>query len=188
MEMANRFVKSATTSVPVSRTQAELERLLGRYGCSCFGVQNNYEQMRVAVSFIVPDSLEPDAPKIPVRLELDVRAVYDQLYGRPVKRKWVEGESIVEWNPAGYDERDLKQAERVAWRQLVLWVDAACSAAAAGVQKMSEAFFAHTIVRGDDGRGRRLVDHMDYVTQGNWRALLTSGEAPEARYQEGDDG
>lgn len=168
------FVKSGNTSVPVSRSQAELEKLLRRYGASGFGVTNDYEAMKVMVHFRVPDSGEKGAPQIPVRFDLDIRAVYDALYGRPTKRRWIEdeGKYVTEWNPAGYDAKKIQQAERVAWRQIVLWVDAACSAAASGVQRMSEAFFAHTLIRDEHGRNQRLVDHLDQVSGGNWRGLL----------------
>jgi hypothetical protein len=160
------FVKSANTSVPVARSRAELERVLRRYGCTGFGSSQDFKEHRIIVHFVVPDTVEEDAEQIPVRLEVDVRLVCDHLYG---------------WDARGYNEREWAQAERVAWRQLILWVDAACSAAAAGVQKMSEAFFAHTVVRGDDGVARRLVDHLDALSGGNWRALLSSGTTNEGR-------
>jgi hypothetical protein len=172
------FVKSASTSTPVSNSKVALEKLLMRYGATGFGVLNDYERQRVVVTFRVPDAPTKDAPQIPIRLELDIRAVYDALYGRPTKRRWdlKAGKNIDEFDPAGYDANRLKQADRVAWRQLILWVDAACSAAAAGVQKMSEAFFAHTVIRGDDGVQRRLVDHLEQITGGEWRALLGPGK------------
>jgi hypothetical protein len=176
-----RFVKSGSTSVPVNRSQGEVERILRRYGCSGFGFHTDYEAQRVAITFRVPDSTEKDAALIPVRLELDIRLVYDALFGRPTIRKWdaKTEKSSYEWNPKGYDEKGLLQAERVAWRQLVLWIDAACSAATAGVQKMSEAFFAHTVVRGDDGINRRMIDLVDQIGGGGWKALLPPAVSPE---------
>jgi hypothetical protein len=156
------FVKSANTSVPAARSRDQLEQVLRRYGCSGFGSSQDFEQHRIIVHFVVPDTPAKDAAQIPVRLEVDVPVVCGQLYGKPP-----------------YSDNELAQAERVAWRQLILWVDAACSAAAAGVQKMSEAFFAHTVVRGDDGVQRRLVDHFDQLSGGNWRALLGAGEGAE---------
>ena len=152
------FVKSASTSVPASRSRIELERVLLRYGCDGFGSATDYKAQKVTVWFSVPDDLGEDAPTVPVKLEIDIHAVHDALY-----RGKLDGT---------YHLADLQQAERVAWRQLVLWVDAACSAAAAGVQKMSDSFFAHTIITDNEGRQRRLTEHLDLVTGGNWRALL----------------
>lgn len=159
------FVKSGTTEVPASRSQSELERLLRRYGASGFGVSSDYATGTVRVFFRVPDA--PKAPaNIPVRLEVNTKAVAEALFGKP-RKAWERGRYVE--HPT---EQELAQAERVAWRQLVLWVDAALSAAAAGVQKISEAFLAHTLVRGSEGQVLRVVDQMDLAAGGNWRALL----------------
>ncbi len=48
---------------------------------------------------------------------------------------------------------EWERAERVAWRNLVLWIDAALSATAAGLQTIEEAFFAHLLVD-----NRRVID------------------------------
>lgn len=164
------FVKSASTDVPVVRSRGELEKLLVRYGCSRFQVTQDFDARQAAVTFTVPDSLAKGAPPIPVRLVLDARQVYDALFGRPTRWDYEQRKSV--YNPKGYDERMLAQAERVAWRQLILWVDAALSAASAGVQRISEAFFAHTLVQGSDGATRRMVDEVDRVAGGSWLALL----------------
>lgn len=173
-EMSDRkFVKSAETSVPVSRSTAELERVLRRYGCTGFGVSNDYEQLRCAVTIRVPDGPEKDAPQIPVKLVVDFRAVYDALYGQPTKScNRPDGTWGRMFDPKGYDPKFIQQAERVAWRHLVLWVDAACSASTVGLQRMSEAFLAHTLMRTADGRVLRVVEQMDEAAGGNWKALL----------------
>jgi hypothetical protein len=122
----------------------------------------------IAVAFRVPDSLAKDAPTVPVRLQVETRQVYDALYGQPTK--WSNAGRVLD--PKGYQPKGLLQAERVAWRHLVLWVDAALSAAAAGAQKISEAFLAHTLIRNAEGRTVRVVDQMDEAAGGTWRALL----------------
>lgn len=167
------FVKASGTDVPASRSQGELEKVLRRYGATGFGVQSDYAAGTVRVFFRVPD--EPgQTATIPVRLEVDIRAV-GALLNRGKKRRRYR-----RWTPSGYVERkpedDLAQAERVAWRHLVLWVDAALSAAAAGVQKVSEAFLAQTLVRGDNGQVMRVIDQMDAVAGGDWRLRLTAGD------------
>ncbi|SRR6266576_27916 len=166
-----KFVKSADTSVAVSRSQTALERILRRYGCTGFGVTQDYEKGVAAVNFRVPDGPQKDATQIPIRLIVDHHAVYDSLYGQPTK--W--GTSGRVPDPQGYREQQLLQAERVAWRHLVLWVDAACSASTIGVQRMSDAFLAHTLIRSADGRVVRVVEQMDETAGGDWKALLTSG-------------
>lgn len=167
------FVKSAQTGVPVGRSTAELERVLRRYGCTGFGVTNDYEALRCSVTIRVPDSLEKGAPQIPVKLVVDFRAVYDALYGQPTLHgKMADGTWGRIYNPKGYEPKFIEQAERVAWRHLVLWVDAACSASTVGLQRISEAFLAHTLMRTSDGRVLRVVEQMDEAAGGNWKALL----------------
>jgi hypothetical protein len=148
-------VRSRDTDVPVSRSQAELERILRRFGAGSFGVQNDWQTGRAAVSFLVPD--HPGGPPvIPVRLVVDRANVYDRLFGPTAD--------------ADRTERRVAQAERVAWRHLVLWVDSACTAAGTGVQTMAETFLAHTLVDGRDGRPVRLMEQLDQ--DGGFRKLL----------------
>jgi len=160
--MSRPFVKSRGTKVPASVSQGELERVLRRYGATGFGVQTDYLSGIVKVYFRVPD--KPGAQvSVPVRLDIDVNEVYRALHRKeaPEPDKRAEG-----W----------AKAERVAWRQLILWVDAALSAATAGMQPLSEAFFAHTLVRADSGKVERMVDHLNQAVGGSWRALLAPGE------------
>ncbi len=104
--------------------------------------------------------------EVAVQLPIDVRRVYDRLYGQPsssaLDERAPRGEGPAQpLHGNGYDSRKLEYAERVAWRHLLQWLDSALAAAAAGFQTMSEAFFAHTVVAFDDGRRGRLVDYLE---------------------------
>ncbi|HNB58716.1 MAG TPA: hypothetical protein PK308_00285 [Phycisphaerales bacterium] len=167
-----RFIKSATTSTPVGNSKAELERLLTRYGCKSFAVQHDYAANLSTVTFVVPDSLEKGAADIPIQLDVNARAVYDAMFGQPTR--WTSNGRV--FDPKLYREKELAQAERVAWRQVLLWVDAALSAAAAGVQPISEAFFAQTLIRDPKTGGMtRIVDQVNQLAPGgSWKALLPS--------------
>lgn len=154
-----RFVKAATTGVPVMRSQSELERILRRYGATGFGVSSDYDLGIVRVSFRVPD-VPGGATVVPVRLEISIEDVFAAMNGQRHSGKANRGK---QW----------EQAERVAWRHLVVWVDAALSAASAGMQKMSEAFLAHVLVHGENGQVLRIIDQLN--GRGEWRALLPSG-------------
>lgn len=180
--MSRNFVKSATTSTSVANSRRELERLLDRYGCLRLSVQTDYEARKVIVAFVVRDRTQKDAPSIPVRLEVAVREVYDRLFGRPSQRRWVVATQTYEsfTTPSMYNDQKLAQAERVAWRNLILWVDAALSAAACGLQSLDEAFLAHTLVRDADGTTKRLIDQMnDHAPGGDYRALLAPAGVAE---------
>ena len=138
--MRERHIKSANSSVSVARSRVELERVLRRYGCSRFGFSEDFGTGRAQVSFMVSDDpgLEPS---IPVRLEIDIQRVREALLD------------------AGYRVGD-GMAERVAWRNLVLWVDSACAAAAVNLRPMSETFFADLVVTGKNGQEGRMFDYM----------------------------
>lgn len=172
------FVKSATTGTSVDSSRAELNKVLSRYGCTAFGYDQDDETGITKVTFRVPDSLAKDAPKVPVQLEVRVHHVYERLYGKPRRElRWdAATQKHVETGRLQWDPKQLAQAERVAWRHLILWVDAACTAAAAGMTTMREAFHANVLVRDEHGRVGRLFDYV----QGQLDApagprLLTSG-------------
>lgn len=156
-----RFVKAANTDVPVSRSQGELERVLRRYGAFGFGVQSDFQAHVVRISFRVPDTPESTVV-VPIRLEVSIEAIARALGffddgSEPTTEGW-------------------ERAERVAWRHLVLWVDAAASATTAGLQTMSEAFLAHALVKSPDGTIRRVVEMLDIAAgEGGYRALLPAG-------------
>lgn len=158
--MQRRFVKAGDTDVSVSRSQGELERVLRRYRAFGFGVQSDYQAHLIRINFRVPDSPESEVV-VPVRLEVSIAAIAQVLWG--------EDATMTEYR--------WEQAERVAWRHLVLWVDAACSAANAGLQSMSEAFLAHALVtEPGTGKVKRVVEMLDDAAgAGGYRGLLPAG-------------
>lgn len=159
--MSERFVKSADTRVPVGRSRDELERVLRRYGATAFASASDYEAGTVSVSFKVPNA-PGESSTVPVRLEAGFLLIYARLFGEPRGHK--------------YDADRLAQAERVAWRHLVLWVDAACTAVGAGLQTMREAFFAHTVVRNAaTGRIERMAEAVAQIAS-EGRLMLPSGD------------
>lgn len=157
--MSKHFVKSADTRTPASQSQVALERLLRRYGAFGFGVNSDYEHHLIRVTFRVPDA--PGSKTIvPVRLEVSIVAIAQALFP-----------GVKTYNAYGWE-----QAERVAWRHLVLWVDAACAATNAGLQTMSEAFLAHALVRSPGGEIKRVVEMLDDAAgEGGYRGLLPAG-------------
>src|SRR6266550_3210026 len=81
------FVKAQGTEVAASRSQGELEKVLRRYGATGFGVQSDYAAGQIRVFFRVPDG-PGEATTIPVRLEVDVKAVKVLLYNGKTKRRY----------------------------------------------------------------------------------------------------
>lgn len=169
VKQEKRFVKSADTTTAVVASQRELEKILRRYGAADMALGSNWETRVARISFRVPD-VPGSKVLVPIRLEVSIAAVADALgftkgrfsYSSPVK-------------PTQYG---WEQAERVAWRHLVLWVDAAASAVSAGMQTMSEAFLAHTLVKAPDGSIKKVSVLLDEVAgEGGYRALLPASTA-----------
>ena len=109
---AKPFVKSADTSTSVVNSKSQLDKMLRRYGAAGISMSEDYLKREIVVSFVVPDSAAKNAPMVPVRIPISIKAVYQAMYG-PNARE---------------EKRFMEQAERVAWRNVVLWVDAALSA------------------------------------------------------------
>lgn len=183
------FVKSADTSTPAANSRAELEKILRRYGAKGFAVAQDYSAHGVTVSFVVPDSLKEGASLVPVKLPISVLRVYDAMYGQPFKQVRRSEEELAQqrartgyvtsynrnvYNPQGYDAKKLEQAERVAWRNLCLWVDAALSASVAGMQTITEAFFAHAIAGENGERMIEVVEQIQSSLGAGVQRLLTA--------------
>lgn len=159
------FVKSQDTTTQPVNSRAQLDTMLRRYGASHIAMSEDIQKRLIVVTFVIPNSTAKDAQPVPVKLPISITTVYDALYGRPMRSRWdsEQKKTIYTHNPGGYDVKKMQQAERVAWRNVVLWVDAALSAAAVGLQTITEAFFAHAIVNED---GQRMVEIVDaYQTQ-----------------------
>lgn len=141
--MSGSFIKSVGTKVPARNSKAEVETLLRRYGCTKLQVMEDFAAGVFSVSFSLPDT-PGSADDVPVRLEVrvdDVAKAIQRTFKRQQNAEWLR-----------------EQAQRVAWRHLVLWLDAALSASTLGLQKVSEAFFAHIIVA---STGERMIDRVN---------------------------
>lgn len=141
-KQAGAFIKSVGTTVPARNSKAEVESLLRRYGCTKLQVMEDFSAGIFAVSFSLPDT-PGSLDDVPVRLEVrvdDVARAIQRTFKRPQNPEWLR-----------------EQSQRVAWRHLVLWLDAALSATTLGLQKVSEAFFAHIIVA---KTGERMIDRV----------------------------
>jgi hypothetical protein len=166
------FVKSRDTSTSAVNSRSAVDKMLRRYGASAISMSEDIEQRRILVSFIIPDSAAKDAPRVPVKLPISIFAVYDSLYGRP--RRYDYGASQYVTDAKAYDAKRLEQAERVAWRNLMLWIDAALSAAAVGLQTITEAFFAHAVVGAGGERMIEVVEQAQAQLGAGVQRLLTA--------------
>jgi hypothetical protein len=151
-------VYAGDTSTSVANSKAEVERLLVRYGASAFAVTHDYAGGALQVAFRIPDSAQRGAAQVPVQIPVSIKTVYAALYGDPPTNRVRH-------------EKQMLQAERVAWRNLVLWLTAALATATIGLQTVTEAFFAHARL---GPNGERVIDWA-------WAALDPSRQLPGGR-------
>lgn len=140
------FIKSAETKTSPEKSRTDLEALLGRYGARSFGYARELGEggfPRIVVSFALPLDLGGNQ-LVPVEIPIDVARVYARLWAQAGPRT---------------DSATVRaRAERVAWRHLYLFVDASLAAVALGLATLEEAFFAHTLVRTQEGQVGRASD------------------------------
>lgn len=145
--MADRpHVKAATTTVTVTKSQADLIALLRRYGARDFGFDEDPNGKEASVRFRVTTG----GRDLPVLMRVDIEAVYRALY--PLTPK-AYGSQL-----AKTIETRKQQAQRTAWRLLIDWIDAACSTTSIGLQSVEEVFMAHIVVRDHNNQPLRLIE------------------------------
>lgn len=171
------FVKSSDTSVAPEKSRMEIEQMLRRYGAVGFSFSHNMETGQSLVDFVVPDSPKKNAPRIPVRIPINTFDVFDSLYGQPTI--WRDVQYVPRSRPYTHDPKKIAQAERVAWRNLVLWIDAALSAATIGLRTIAETFAGDRLVTDDAGNTMRVSDLLQQadgaLPRGGRLLLLGSG-------------
>lgn len=158
------WVRSWDTDVPVTRSSAELDTLLRRYGARGYTVSSDYSAGTLLVGFTLPKTWQVKTDEtIEIKLAVGFRETLRRLEEMSVfqtKRDRKDYRTREAWA--------LEQSERVAWRQIILWVEAGLNMAASGVQTVEEAFFAHSVLPGTQTRVIDLVHER--------RALLSGGD------------
>ncbi|HEY7233893.1 MAG TPA: hypothetical protein VH539_07070 [Gemmatimonadaceae bacterium] len=154
------WVRSWDTDVPAGRSKAAFEELLRRYGATGFTVSEDYASHTVVVAFQLVTARET----IEVHLPIGYEQVRNRLRKMPEFQRSYERRSY-----SDRDEWANKQAERVAWRHLLLWAEAMLSAVDAGLYSLQEAVFAFTIIDTPHGGKMPAVDAVNAIKR------LTSG-------------
>ncbi len=118
-----------TTRIAPERTVSEIQRILAKYGASAILVEFEGTQIN-AVSF----QYNADGQRIPFRLPCRWRAVESAL--RKSGRRPRSDDSYEGW------------ARRVAWRQILRWVEAQMALVETSMVKVQEVFFPYIQTRG----------------------------------------
>lgn len=174
------FVKAQDTVIAPEKSRAEIERMLRRYGAVGFSFMTNMETGEAKVEFVVPNSKAKNAPRIPVRIPVNHFDVFDAMYGVPTGRWNPEKKDYdPRARPYTHDPKRVAQAERVAWRNLALWIDAALSAATIGLRTIAETFAGDRLVADEHGGTTRVAELIERnghdLTHGGRVLLLGPG-------------
>ena len=118
-----------TTKIDAGKTVAEIQNILGQYGCT--GVMTMYENNEVkAVAFQIMFMDKNIAFKLPCRWE----CIYKNFADRRASGKD---------KPVHRADDDAQQAKRVAWRQILRWVEAQMALVETDMVKVHEVFLPY---------------------------------------------
>ena len=150
-----------TTEIPVQKTAGDILSLLVRAGAT--QVSLDYQDGKiVGMRFTYPVDGFPVAFRLPVRTE----PVFKIINGRRTPDTWKQ------FNRDAMAAKDREQAERVAWRQLLRWIEAQIAMVETGMVKTDEVFLPYVAT----ASGQTLYEH--FIATGAAQRLLS---APEAR-------
>ena len=118
------------TSVPIDRSRAEIERIIGRYGATKYGTWS--EPTRATVQFVVRSGRQ-------VQIPVPMPTVKDAPRGTREPEKWVEAEG------------------RRRWRVLVITLKAMLEAVESRLFTFDQVFLSHMVI---PGTARTLGDEL----------------------------
>jgi hypothetical protein len=121
-----------TTKIPPEVTVSQIQAILGRYGAKA--IMTEYENREVsAVSFQV----DVAGRLVPFRLPCRWEAIKDVLYKR--RKHGVNAQK-------GHDKIEA-QAKRVAWRQVLRWIEAQMALVETNMVKIQEVFMPYMFLK-----------------------------------------
>ena len=120
------------TEVPVERTLAQLQAVLTKGGAAAILIENDPQTRQPrAVKFQVQIGPRRVAYELPARTD----AVYQELRKKRVRGTW----------DAKTKEADRQKAERIAWRQILRWVEAQLALVQLQMVELAEVFLPYAI-------------------------------------------
>lgn len=143
-----------TTKIEPSQTVSEIQKILGKYGAS--SIRTDYENGEViAILFTIKiDEGDPIAFRLPCRWK-EVQKLLDEK--RPPDSYIYRGELI--------ERNNIDQSKRVAWRQILRWVEAQLALTETNMVKLHEVFMPYLMV----DKGLTLFEKLESQ---NWRFQL----------------
>jgi hypothetical protein len=130
-----------STSVPVERSRAEIERLLQRHKCAKFMAGVDNEAHRATVQFQAHNRI--------IRFEIMLPDPKDPQY-RKMKHRYAQR------TDAGVRQL-VEQAERSRWRALLLVIKAKLEAVESNIATFEEEFMAHIVLPNNQTVGQWVL-------------------------------
>jgi len=146
-----------TTSVPVTKSRAEIERLLQRHKCAKFMAGVDNEAHRATVQFQAHDRI--------IRFEINLPNPSDPKYKR-IKNSYLQRTT------AGV-LKIVEQEERSRWRALLLVIKAKLEAVESQIATFEEEFMAHIVLPNDQTVGQWVLPEV--------ARIYDSGRMPTSR-------
>lgn len=137
-----------TTKISPEQTVGEIQGILGRYGAS--GIQIRYEAGEIAA---VAFSVEIEEKHVPFMLPCRWQAVHTTIINRMRKAR------------SSRQDEYVTQAKRVAWRQILRWIEAQLALVETDMVRIEEVFMPYLVV----GKGQTLyekVSHNGFLLEG----------------------
>ena len=147
-----------TTEIPAERTAGEITALLVAAGARRIAMDYGEGGKVVGMNFTLLVGGLPYPFKMPVRTE-SVQKIFKERRRQTMK-----------WRAQEFEDKDREQAERVAWRQLLRWVQAQMAMVDAGMVQAREVFAPYLL----EPSGRTLFE---FLEETRFKALPPGKEA-----------
>lgn len=157
-----------STSVPVEKSRAEIERLLQRHKCVKFMAGVDNESHRATVQFQAHSRI--------IRFEIALPNDADPKY-RKIKNSYLQR------NDAGV-KKLVAQEERSRWRALLLVIKAKLEAVESNIATFEEEFMAHIVLPNDKTVGQWVLPEVARIYETGRMTpdrMLGSGESQAQR-------
>lgn len=151
MSPSKKSIFMETTKIAPERTVAEIQKILSNYGANA--VLTEYKDREVsAVSF----KINIEGRDVPFRLPCRDEAISDFLFKR--KKNMTHTDRVI--------DNIKEQAKRVAWRQILRWVEAQMAMVETDMVKIHEVFLPYmqtpngeTLFEAIESRGLKLLGY-----------------------------
>lgn len=134
-----------STEITSERTAGEITSLLIAAGARQIAMDYDQTGKCVGMHFVLMVRGIPFPFKLPVRTEA-VQKIFKERRVQTMK-----------WRADEFEAKDREQAERVAWRQLLRWIQAQFAMVDAGMVETREVFAPYLL----DPTGRTLFEHLE---------------------------